>query len=169
MGGFENTCCFTGHRPSGLPWRDDELDPRCLDLRREILEHLEVIYAAGYRHFICGMALGCDTYFARAVLALKEDHGDITLEAAVPCASQADNWSIEHRREYDELLTLCDKVTVLQESYTPDCMMRRNRYMVDHASLLLACFSGLPGGTMNTILYAQRCGTETDIIDIDIE
>lgn len=167
MGGFETTCCFTGHRPSGLPWKNDELDPRCLDLRREIFEHLETIYCAGYRHFICGMALGCDTFFARAVIALKDDHPDITLEAAVPFAGQADAWSTDHRQEYEDILALCDKVTVLQNAYSPDCMMRRNRYMVDHSSLLLACFTGMPGGTMNTIVYAQRCGTEVDLIEIE--
>lgn len=26
----ETTCCFTGHRPEKLPWREDEGDPRCL-------------------------------------------------------------------------------------------------------------------------------------------
>ena len=34
-------------------------------------------------------------------------------------------------------------------------MMDRNRYMVDHASVLLAAYNGSPGGTMNTTLYAM--------------
>ena len=46
-------------------------------------------------------------------------------------------------------------------------MMRRNRYMVDRASLLLACFDGRPGGTMNTILYAERSGVKVIIVDIE--
>ena len=58
-------------------------------------------------------------------------------------------------------------MTVLQYGYTPDCMMRRNRYMVDHASLLLACYDGRPGGTMNTILYAER--NEVKVLVIEIE
>ena len=28
---IEKTCCFTGHRPEKLPWRDNERDPPCLD------------------------------------------------------------------------------------------------------------------------------------------
>ena len=39
-------------------------------------------------------------------------------------------------------------------------MIRRNRYMVDRSSLLLACYNGTPGGTMSTILYAERQGLE---------
>ena len=46
-------------------------------------------------------------------------------------------------------------------------MMRRNRYMVDRSSLLLACFDGRPGGTMNTILYAERSGLKTVVIEIE--
>ena len=45
-------------------------------------------------------------------------------------------------------------------------MMQRNRYMVDRASLLVACFDGRPGGTMNTILYAQRSGVQVIILDV---
>ena len=45
-------------------------------------------------------------------------------------------------------------------------MMRRNQYMVDSSSLLLACFDGKTGGTMKTILYAQRSGLKTVIVDI---
>ena len=32
----ETTCCFTGHRPGKLPWRDDETDPRCVALKESI-------------------------------------------------------------------------------------------------------------------------------------
>ena len=162
----EITCCFTGHRLARLPWGARETDERCLALRAEIAMRLEGIYQAGYRHFLCGMALGCDSYFAEAVLALKSLYPEVTLEAAVPCRSQADRWTKKQRERYEQLLSLCDTVTVLQEDYSPDCMMRRNRYMVDHASLLLACFNGRPSGTMNTIVYAQRQGLQTILIDL---
>ena len=160
------TCCFTGHRPAGLPWGADENDPCCLDMKFELAARLEGIYDCGYRHFLCGMALGCDSYFAEAVLALREQHPDVTLEAAVPCGSQPEKWNPAQRQRYNRLLDACDKVTVLQIAYTPDCMMRRNRYMVDHSSLLLAAYTGSPGGTQNTILYAERTGVKVILIEI---
>ena len=43
-------------------------------------------------------------------------------------------------------------------------MQRRNRYMVDHASLLLAVHDGQPGGTQRTMEYAMRRGLQ--IVDI---
>ena len=160
------TCCFTGHRPQSLPWGTREQDSRCLELKLELAARLEGIYETGYRHFLCGMALGCDMYFAEAVLALRDSHPDVRLEAVIPCGSQPDRWNLAQRQRYNSLLDRCDKVTVLQIHYTPDCMLRRNRYMVEHSSLLLACYNGYPGGTQSTLLYAQRQGLQSIIIEI---
>ena len=77
------TCCFTGHRPSKLPWGHDERDPRCLALKRSLLREIENLYLQGYRRFISGMAMGCDLYFAEAVLELKERYPAAALEAGV--------------------------------------------------------------------------------------
>ena len=161
------SCCFTGHRPMKLPWGMNEKDPRCVDLKLELAARLEGIYQMGYRHFICGMALGCDMYFAEAVLALREQHPDTRLEAVIPFADQPGRWKETERRRYNSLIDRADSLTILQTAYTPDCMMRRNRYMVDHAGLLLACFDGRPGGTMNTILYAERAGLQVICVDIE--
>ncbi len=161
------SCCFTGHRPMKLPWGMNEKDPRCVDLKLELAARLEGIYQMGYRRFICGMALGCDMYFAEAVLELRQQHPDVTLEAAIPFGDQPGKWGAEQRQRYNRLIDSADQVTVLQYTYSRDCMMQRNRYMVDHASLLVACFDGRPGGTMNTILYAQRSGVQVIILDVE--
>ena len=161
------TCCFTGHRPNKLPWGGDESDPRCLALKLELAARLEGIYESGFRHFLCGMAAGCDLYFAEAVLALRERHPKITLEAAIPCDTQASFWPAAQQRRYEALLARCDGVTFVQHRYTPGCMLRRNQYMVNRSSLLLACFDGKSGGTLSTILYARRNGVQVLTIDIE--
>ena len=68
------------------------------------------------------MALGCDMYFAAAVIALRRRYHDVTLEAAIPGASQADRWNAAQRALYDLMLAECDEVSILQHGYTPDCM-----------------------------------------------
>ena len=78
----EQTCCFTGHRSSKLPWHTNEGDIRCVELKRKLREALREEYEGGIRHFICGMASGSDMYFAEAVLRLlaaEFDPGEITL------------------------------------------------------------------------------------------
>ena len=51
---------------------------------------------------------------------------------------------------------MCDKQTVLSPCYTAGCMQRRNRYLVDNASLLLSVYDGSGGGTGYTVGYALQ-------------
>ena len=159
------TCCFTGHRPDKLPWGVREDDPRCTDLKARLAAALEAEYDAGTRHFICGMARGADLYFAEAVLALRERRPDVTLEAAIPCEEQDRRWTHGLSERYDRLLAECDSRTLVSRAYTPECMMRRNRYMVDNAGTVLAVFNGSPGGTFNTLRYAVGLGRK--IVEIE--
>ena len=162
----QESCCFTGHRPGKLPWGHREQDPRCLDLKKRIKDAIEAAYEEGYRHFLCGMAMGCDLYFCEEVLALRQGHPEITLEAAIPCPTQAQAWPAQQRQRYERLVAACDLETMVSSQYTPTCMQRRDRYMVDHASLLIAAFDGSAGGTRYTMEYAMRRGLQ--IVDLPI-
>ncbi len=155
-----SACCFTGHRPEKLPWKTNENDSGCMALKLRIADTLRSVYDAGIRHFICGMAKGCDMYFAEAVITLRDEAPGITLEAAIPCESQFRNWAECYQTRYNYLIHQCDQETLLQRQYTHDCMLLRNKYMVDHSSLLIAVYNGTSGGTRNTINYAKKCGLE---------
>lgn len=163
----QTTCCFSGHRPPRLPWGSQESDPRCLELKARLAQALAEAYDEGYRHFLCGMAQGTDLYFCQAVLDLRQVHPEITLEAAIPFTGQADRWPAADRQRRQALLDQCDLETVVQHTYSPGCMNRRNRYMVDHASLLIAVYDGIPqGGTLNTLAYAMRKGVRTVVLPV---
>ena len=156
MQGKPCTCCFTGHRPEKLPWGDNEADPRCAMLKRKLYDAVETAYEEGMRHFICGMARGCDFYFAEAVTALRQKRPNVTLEAAIPCPTQADGWPEDDQLRWRSLLAQCDLETLVQDHYTKGCMLRRNRYMVDHSALVIAVYDGTSGGTRCTLEYALR-------------
>lgn len=161
------SCCFSGHRPGKLPWGDDEGDRRCLALKERLWNEMEAAYEQGYRHFICGMARGADFYFAEAVLALRQLHSDTVLEAARPCETQANSWPEADRRRYQAILDQCDLETLVQHHYDRGCMMRRNRYMVDRSSRIIAVYDGVPkGGTAQTLAYAMRQGLKTEILSL---
>ena len=177
MRGRPCSCAFTGHRPGKLPWGEDESDLRCIALKAKLRAAVESAIHEGMEHFICGMAEGCDLYFAETVLALKSTYPHITLEAAIPCPSQADGSSERQKARYRDILSRweryftlverCDYETMVQQSYTPGCMQRRNRYMVDHASLLIAVNDGARGGTRSTIEYAFKRGV--NVLDIPLD
>ncbi len=161
------TCCFTGHRPDKLPWGMDETDPRCVALKASMLRELEGLYRRGWRHFISGMARGADLYFAEAVLELRRSCPDVMLEGAVPCRSQADHWPGEERRRWRRILDSADVETLVQQNYDRWCMHRRDRYIVDHSSAILAAFNGTSGGTMYTLNYAMGKRLEILLLDLN--
>lgn len=162
----EQTCCFTGHRPMKLPWGENEEDLRCLALKKRLDEALMAAYSKGMRHFMCGMALGSDFYFCEAVLRLRSSYPDIRVEAALPCEEQAAHWKERDRRRYFSLIGQCDYETMVQRSYDKQCMQRRDRYMVDRSSMVIAVYGGQLGGTMYTLAYAMKKGLETVLIDV---
>ncbi len=160
-------CCFTGHRPSKLPWRYNERDPRCLAVKSWLDQAVERAYQDGYRHFLCGMAMGCDLYFCEAVLKLRSRYPDVKLEAAIPCPQQAQHWPASQRERYQRLCAQCDLETVIQPFWDVQCMLRRDRYMVSRSSRIIAVFNGTAGGTQKTMAYALRDNLEVVRLDPD--
>lgn len=158
------SCCFTGHRPEKLPWHTAEDDPRCVALKARLRQAVEQAYADGYRHFICGMARGADFYFCEMVLELRDRHPEVRIEAAIPCEEQAIRWSDADRTRYFSLVEKCDWETMVQRHYDRGCMLRRDRYMVEHAGRIIAVYNGTLGGTMYTVNYAARLGLELVIL-----
>ena len=161
----DRTCCFTGHRPDKLPWGYEERDPRCLALKGSMAREIEGLYRRGFRHFISGMAQGCDLWFAEAALDLREQYPDLTLEGAVPCPTQADRWPEDQRLRRQDILGRCDLETLVQQHYDRSCMLRRDRYMVDRSAAILAVFDGTPGGTQYTLSYAAEKKLEILLLD----
>ena len=123
-----------------------------------------MLYNLGIRHYICGMALGCDMYFCESVIKFRQKTADISIEAAIPCEEQASGWNEANRNRYYKLVSQCDIETMVSRKHTKDCYYKRNRYMVDNSSVLIAVFDGTLGGTMHTLNYAGKKGLE--IIEI---
>lgn len=161
--------CFTGHRSQKLPWKFNENNLRCIvakvKLKKLIIEALH----NGYKRFFCGMALGFDLMCAEILLNIKEKHpnkySDIELIAAIPCKNQDCKWHTKDKIRYRKLLNRMDKVRCKYEYYNgAECMLERNRYMVNNSSLMIALFDGQAGGTKSTIEYARKNGLEIKII-----
>lgn len=165
---MKNTCCFTGHRPAGLPFKYNEQDPRCIDLKNRLRFSItRLITENEVTNFITGMAMGVDIFAAEEVLALKKRFPNIRLICAIPCQNQTDGWSTGWRKRYEAVLNSADESVVLSAEYTAACMHVRNRYMVDNSKYIIAVWNGKGSGTSSTIKYAEK--KERKIITINSE
>lgn len=150
------TCCFSGYRIEKMPFSEgDNAQKKELEflLYGAITKHI----SAGYRHFISGMSTGFDLWAAEAVLQLKQTH-EISLFAAVPFEKQAQRFSPYWKKLFDKILVDADKVFLLSDCYHAGCYAERNRFMVDSSSALICYYTGLPGGTAQTIRMAKSAG-----------
>ncbi len=148
-------CCFTGHRPQKLK------QPEFL-IKLKLEQAIKKAIKDGYTVFISGMAYGVDLWAGAIVLKQKKHHPELRLIAAVPFEGFESRWSAEWKASYNEILSQSDHVEVLYPSYRPSAYQKRNEWMVDRSSRVIAAFNGEPGGTKNTIDYAEKKGVPVE-------
>ena len=144
-------CCFTGHRPEKL--RIEE---------RVLLHQLDGAIAAaledGYSTFISGVAKGVDIWAAELILHRRRLLPHIKLVCAVPYEGFGLHWKDGWTERFTEIIHAADSVEYICQGFSRSAYQRRNEWMVDHASLLIAAYTGESGGTRNTIRYAKKKG-----------
>jgi len=163
---MNKSCAFTGHRPNKFPWRYDETDSRCATLKAVLLEQIARQAKAGITQFLSGMAEGTDIWAAQSVLSLREKNPAVKLHCILPCKTQADKWSASSRDLYYSILEQADSVVYVSREYHKNCMLARNRFLVEYADVLLAVYNGVRrSGTGATVNYAQKLGRKIIIVD----
>ncbi len=164
--GLATACAFTGHRPQKLPWGYDEGDRRCELLKMEIWASIVWLITQGVTNFLSGMAEGVDTWAAESVLKLRTEIPRLKLHCILPCTSQADQWRPASQERYYRILKQADSIVYVNREPVKNCMLIRNRFLVDHAHYLLAVYNGEQrGGTAATIRYARKLKREVLIAD----
>ena len=160
----EHCCCATGHRAQKLPWKFNENDFRCFVAKEKTKTAIHIAVRDGYKYFMSGMALGFDMIFAEVVLELKKEYPHIQLVCVIPCKNQYELWPIGQQERYHTILEQADQIICLNDTYTKNCMLERNDFMLEHSSRVIALFNGLNGGTKSTILKAEKMDIKTIII-----
>ena len=143
-------CSFTGHRPEKLNITEQEAT--------------ELLHAAIVDAYISGMARGVDIWAAELVLQEREAHPDIHLICALPHPGFETRWKAEWQRRYGEVLDRADLIKTICPAFSMSSYQKRNEWMVDHSSRVIAFYNGQPGGTANTIQYARKHGVDVVII-----
>lgn len=141
----------TGHRPDKL---GGYLAQTQRALERFALLMLPLVKPSGV---ISGMAQGWDQALAVACVRLG-----IPFVAAIPFEGQESRWPRPTQENYRRLLQCASYVHVVNErdavaeGGVPWAMQKRNEWMVDNSTKLLALWNGdRSGGTFNCIEYAR--------------
>lgn len=164
----EKTACFTGHRPEKIFTCNQNTAASIAVLKRCIRNEIELAINDGYTKFISGMARGTDIFSAELVLYHKQLHPEIKLICAIPFPEQGLSFSEKWQIRYQNILNQSDEIVNVCECFSKQAFMIRNKYMVDRSSRVIAVYNGQPGGTANTVKYAQSKGKEIVIINPNI-
>ena len=141
-------CAFTGHRPEKLYGKEAYVISA---LRKEI----EDAIADGYTIFVTGCSRGVDLWAADIILEMRRSNSDIKLVCAIPFPEFDARWSIDWKKHFRLVKKNADYIHVVEQAYHPGVYQKRNEYMCDHASRIIAVCDGKPSGTQNTIDYAR--------------
>ena len=139
------TCTFTGHRILKKDFNT-----------QKIISVIEKLISNGYKTFLVGMAWGFDLTVFEVLLNYKNKNIDII--ACVPCENQEVYFRNKEREKYEEYIKKADKIVYVSKEYFDGCMQKRNRYMVDNSSIVVAYIYSNRGGTKNTVSYAEKKG-----------
>lgn len=101
---------LTGHRPDSL-WGYNLNTPQYKRLRAD-LASLIVRASMKYDTVYChsGFALGADTLWTQTILSASKRFPNVKLVAEIPIPNQADRWSEQSQREWENALDQADSV-----------------------------------------------------------
>lgn len=142
-------CCFTGHRPGKL--KQDEQT-----IKSALAAAIDQAISRGFITFITGMAQGTDLWAAEIILEKRKTNPELKLICALPHPDFEKSWRAEWQVRYNAVRYAADLERTISPAYSKGAYQKRNIWMVDHSALLIAIFNGEPGGTLNTIQYAQK-------------
>ncbi|WP_078598587.1 DUF4326 domain-containing protein [Evansella clarkii] len=167
---------FTGHRPNKLGGYDLTA-PGYLNLQEDletyIKRNLEVFdMVVGHS----GLALGGDTIWSKAILAMKEKYpGRVQFHAEIPMMEQASAWFKKSDIDFwHEQVERADFTSVYgsldgveehkRRGLAAKFLNLRNEGMLDHSNVLLALHDGSSGGTGNAVAYAKETNLVTHVV-----
>ncbi len=152
-------CAFTGHRPQRLYGLEG-------NIIRELRKAIEAAIADGYTTFLSGGSWGVDLWAADIVLEIRRTNKDIKLILVIPFEGFENRWPADWVKHYRLVRKQADWEHIIAPTYSAEVYQKRNRFLVNHASRLIAVWDGTPSGTKNTVDYARSQGIPVFQIEV---
>jgi len=169
------TICFTGHREISIADYRNNPHSRHLtvaSVRLMLCRYISMAVESGYTTFISGLAEGTDLWAADYVLCHKRRNPDIRLIGVMPYLKHSKYFRPSYRETLKNIELRADLLLSTEmnpdmvygsnagENRSPDLYRRRNYFMCDNSSAVIAFFDGANyrSGTAQTVSYAKRCG-----------
>jgi uncharacterized phage-like protein YoqJ len=146
---------LTGHRsfaPADVRWLEHEL--------YKTVRRLKEFH--GVEELISGMALGADTIWAEAAVALE-----VPLAAYIPFEVQPDRWPARNQQVWRELRAKAAREVVVGPNFSIGLLHARNDAMIRDSDLCVAAFrtSETKGGTYSAVQKLRKLQKPLIIID----
>ena len=146
------TVAFTGHRSFKMKGQSQEA------LYQATFNNVLSLCDQGYDTFLTGMAEGFDMLAALTVLTIQIEYKHISLIAVVPFVGQENGFLIDDKAVYETILDKVSQKVIISDHYQVGVYHRRNDFLIDNSSVLIACYNGSPRGTKYTFERARRQG-----------
>ena len=150
---IKHACSFTGHRPERLVIPEKQVITWLEEQIRKAADD-------GYTDFISGMQRGVDIWAAELVIKLKQEGRQVHLISACAWNGMEKDWDQDWKSRYVKVLMGSDKIVYVSRRPGRAAYFERNHWMVDHSSRLIGVYTGAPGGTKETVMYAKNKGLE---------
>lgn len=150
---INHACAFTGHRPEKLDASEEEV-------KTWLEEKINDAINDGYTDFITGMQRGVDLWAAEILVNLKREGIPIRIIAACAFKGMENRWDNSWKKTYNHVLKFADEINTIGKYPGKAAFFLRDEWMVDHASRLIAVYTGASGGTKKTVDYARKKGIE---------
>lgn len=157
----QQTACLTGHRHMTAEER--------VTVRAQLERTLCTLIEEGVTYFGVGGAIGFDLLAAQTILSLKDRYEAVRLIVVLACRDQAARWHAADAATLADVCVRADKVVCLQDTYTPECMKTRDRYLVDHSGVCVCWLTHYGGGTGYTEQYALKNGKRVVHVVTDVD
>ncbi len=159
------TVCFSGHRQEKLPDKGDTNSLKMKGILSMLYFEIHNSIEEGYDTFIVGGSRGIDLIAAEFVYQFIHQGKNIRLVVAMPYPDFGSNFKGGDLYMRGNALAEAECVINVSERYSDGCFSKRNKFMIDHSSRLIAVVSDWKSGTGQTIRYAEKAGLDTKIIN----